>query len=120
MGEPTIWPFYRNKLPDLVDLCVTKGIPQYFTLAKSCFELSYHSPVLITLKALALNQEKQLSLSNIHTNWDEFRQLINERLTLNISFKTEEDNEAGVKFFNNTIQWAGWNAMPKHTDTLKT
>jgi hypothetical protein len=25
--EPTYWPSDRNKLPDLVDFCVTKGIP---------------------------------------------------------------------------------------------
>jgi hypothetical protein len=67
----------------------------------------------------ALNQEKQPSLSNRHTNWDYFRHLINDRLTLNVSFKTEEDIETAVKFFNDTIQWAGWNATPEHRDTLK-
>jgi hypothetical protein len=67
-----------------------------------------------------LNQEKQPSLSNIHTKWDHFRQLINERLTLNISLKTEKNIEAAVKFFNDTIQWAGWKTTPEHTDTLKT
>jgi hypothetical protein len=51
---------------------------------------------------------------------DDFRHPINQRLTLNVSFKTEEDIEASVKFFNDTIQWAGWNATPEHTDTLKT
>jgi hypothetical protein len=25
-----------------------------------------------------------------------------------------------VKFFSDTIQWAGWNVTPEHTDTLKT
>jgi hypothetical protein len=39
---------------------------------------------------------------------------------LNVSLKTEEDIEAVVKFFNDTVQWAGWNATPEHTDTLKT
>jgi hypothetical protein len=59
-GEPTYWPSDRNKLPDLTDFCVTKGISQDFTEAKSCFHLfSDHSPVLITLTAHALNQEKQ-------------------------------------------------------------
>jgi hypothetical protein len=103
-GEPTYWPSDRNKLSDLVDFCVTKGIPQDFTVAKSCFDLSsHHSPVLITLKARVLNQEKQPSLSNRHTNWDDFRHLINQRLTLNVSLKTEEDIEAAIKFFNNTV-----------------
>jgi hypothetical protein len=32
---------------------------------------------------------------------------------------TEEDVEVAVKFSNDTIQWAGWNAKPEHTDTLK-
>jgi hypothetical protein len=107
-GESRYWPSDRNKLPCLLDFCVTKGIPQDFAVTKSCFDLSSnHFPVLITLKAHALNQEKQPSLSNRHTNWDDFRHLINERLTLNVSLKTVEDIEAEVKFFNDTIQWAG-------------
>jgi hypothetical protein len=44
---------------------------------------------------------------------------MHQRTTLNISIKTEQDTEAAGKFFYNTTQWAGWNAMPKHTDTLK-
>jgi hypothetical protein len=64
MGESTYWPSDRNKLPDPVDFCVPKGIPKYFAVAKSCFDLFCdHSPVLITLTSHALNQEKQPSLS---------------------------------------------------------
>jgi hypothetical protein len=48
---------------------------------------------------------------------DDFRSLINERLILNTSLKIQEDTEAAVKFFNDTIQWAGWNAMPEYTET---
>jgi hypothetical protein len=33
-GEPTYWPSDRNKLPGLVNFCVTKGIPQGFAIAK--------------------------------------------------------------------------------------
>jgi hypothetical protein len=110
-AEPIHWPSDRNKLPDFVDFCFTKVIPQDFAVVKSCFDLSSdHSPVLITLEAHARNQGKQPSLNNRHTNWDDFRQFINERLTLNVSLKTEEDIEAAVKFCNDTIQWAGWNA----------
>jgi hypothetical protein len=117
-GQPTYWPSDRNKLPDLVAFCITKGIAQDFTVAKSCFDLSSdHSPVLITPTSNALNQEKQPSLSNRHTNWDDFRHLINRRLNLNVSLKTEDDAEAAVKFFNDTVQWAGWNATPEHRHT---
>jgi hypothetical protein len=119
-GEPTYCTFDRNKLPDIVSFCVTKRIPQDFAVAKSCFNLSRdHSSVLITLTTHALNQEKQPSLSNRHTNWDDFRHLINERLSSNVSLKTEKHSEAAVKFFINTIQWAGWNSTPEYTDILK-
>jgi hypothetical protein len=104
-----------------VDFCVTKGIPQDFADTKSCFDLSSdHYPVLVTLTSHALNQGKQPSLSNRHTNWDDFRHLTNQTLTLNVSLKTEEDIEAAVKFFNDTEQWAGWIATPQHTDTIET
>jgi hypothetical protein len=75
---------------------------------------------LTTLEAHTLNQEIQPRLNNRNTNLDDFRQLINERLTLNVFLKTEEDTEAAVKCFKDTIQWTGWNAMPEHTDTVKT
>jgi hypothetical protein len=117
--EPTYWPSDRNKIPDLMDFCVTKGIPLGFAVTKSRLDLSaYHSPVL-TLTSHELNQEKQSRLSNRHTNWDDFRYLINQRLTLNASIKTEEDIEAAVRFTNSTIQCAGWNATPQRTDRLK-
>jgi hypothetical protein len=71
--------------------------------------------VLIKLKAHVPNQEIQASLSNRHTNWDDFTEFINERLTSNVSHNTEEDTELAVKFFNDTIQWTGWNAMQVQT-----
>jgi hypothetical protein len=78
-------------LPDLVDFCVTKDIPQDFTVAKSCFDLSSdHSPFLITLTAHALNQKKQPSLRNRQTYWNDFRHLINEKLTLHAPLKPKE------------------------------
>jgi hypothetical protein len=84
---------FENALSDLVDFCVTK-IPQVFSGAKSRFDLSFDlSRVLIIITAHALNKENQPSLSNRHTNWDDLRRLINERLTLKVSFKTEEDIE---------------------------
>jgi hypothetical protein len=54
-----VWASGRNTLWDLVDFCVTKGITQDFTVVKSYFgSSSNHSPVLIILKTIALNEEK--------------------------------------------------------------
>jgi hypothetical protein len=80
---------------------------------------SDHSPILITITAGALNQENEPILSNRHTNWADFRRLVNERLTLNIALITEEDKKAAAKFFSDTIQCVGWNATPEHKTTVK-
>jgi hypothetical protein len=62
--EPTYWPYDRNKLPDLMDFCVTKGIPQDFATVKSCFDLSSdHSLELVALTRHMKNQEKQPCLN---------------------------------------------------------
>jgi hypothetical protein len=83
MGEPTYWPSDKNKLLDLVVFCVTKGIPQEFAVAKSCYSLSSnHSPILIALTVDVLNKGNDLILSNRHTNKDDFRHFVNERLTI--------------------------------------
>jgi hypothetical protein len=34
--------------------------------------------------------------------------------TSSVSLEIKEDIEAPVKFFNDEIQWAGWNATPEH------
>jgi hypothetical protein len=34
--------------------------------------------------------------------------------TLSVCLETKEDIEAPVIFFNDKIQWAGWNATPEH------
>jgi hypothetical protein len=88
-GEPTYWTSGRTKLQDLVNFCVTKGIPEDFAAVKSCSDLSSnHSPLLITINGDGLNHKKEPSFHNRHTNWDDFRRLINERLTLKIPLKT--------------------------------
>jgi hypothetical protein len=106
-GEPTYWPSDSNKLPDLVD----------FGVAKSCF--IFRSFPDLDYTADAVNHENEPILSYRHTNWDDFRYLVNKTLTLNIPLKTEEDIEAAAKFFNDTIQWAGWNATLEHKRALK-
>jgi hypothetical protein len=71
---------------------------------------------LITLTAHALNQEKQPRLSDRYIHLYDFRRHINEILTLNVSLQTEEDTEAAVKFFNDTIQWGRWKATLEYKD----
>jgi hypothetical protein len=57
-GHPTYWPSDVHKIPDLVDICVTKAIPPDFAVAHSCLDLSSnHSPVLVTLTSQAIRHD---------------------------------------------------------------
>jgi hypothetical protein len=115
-GEPIYWPSDRNKLPNLVGFCVTKGILQDLTVAKSCFDLSPdHSLILITLTSHVLNQGKKPSLSHRHTNLDDFRHLINQRLTLNVSPKPKKILKQQSS--SSTIQYNGQVGMPQNIQT---
>jgi hypothetical protein len=119
-GEPTFWPTDLNKLPDLLDFCVTKGIHSNFATAKSCFKLSSgHSPVLVSLSKQTFLRSPPPRLYNQRTNWEAFRDLINERLQLHAPLKTESDIGDAVKDCNNTIQWAAWNTTPPHSDVQR-
>jgi hypothetical protein len=39
-GEPTYWPSDRNKIPDLLDFAITKGISEVLSHVESNFDLS--------------------------------------------------------------------------------
>jgi hypothetical protein len=114
MGQPTYWASDTNNIPDLVDFCITKGIPSDFAVAQSCLDLSSnHSPVFVTLTSHAINQDKQPSLSNRSTNWDYFSHLIHQQLILQVPLKTTTDIEAAVKFFNGNGSAGSCKATPK-------
>jgi hypothetical protein len=113
-GEPTYWPTDRNKIPDLVDFCVTKGISPDYISARSCFELSSdHTPILITLSVENSLRSPLPSLCNNNTNWEAFRLLITEHLQLNVHLKTTNDIEAAIHSFNNLNQRVGWDSTPE-------
>lgn len=72
-GEPTYWPSDPNKLPDLIDFCIIKGISSHYIKCELCLELSSdHSPVLITLSRQIVASEKLPRLYNRKTNWSIF------------------------------------------------
>jgi hypothetical protein len=108
-----------NKIPDLLDFCITKGISPDFAVAYSCLDLSSdHSFILITLISSAIHHDPPPSLSNRRTDWDYFNHLIHHRL-LQIPLKTPADVEAAVQLFTDTVQWAGWQATPTLPDRTR-
>lgn len=112
-GQPTYWPSDPNKIPDLVDICITKGIDTKKCSVESCLELtSDHTPILITMCAQILGKPKKPSLYSIKTDWNYFREILNKHIHLDIPLKTELDIEEAVENITKAIQNAAWQATP--------
>lgn len=119
-GSPTYWPTDLNKIPDLLDFFVTRGISQNYMDIVSSLDLSSdHSPLILTISSTVMKKEKPPSLTNKHTNWDQFRDLLNNTLRLTIPLKCGEDIDNAVELFNSSIQSSAWKSTPKlHNGTI--
>jgi hypothetical protein len=88
--QPTYWPSDPNKIPDLVDFCVTKGTDTKKFTGESCLELtSDHTPILISMFTHMPGKSKKPSLYSKNTDWNYFRETLYDLITLEIPIKTE-------------------------------
>ena len=82
-GEPTYWPSDLNKIPDLLDFAITKGISDIYSEIKSNFDLSSdRSPVLITLSTNPILKAPLPKLCTKNRDWDKFQTIINSTICL--------------------------------------
>lgn len=115
-NTPTYWPTDLNKIPDLIDFCVSKGIPPQNQTCTTSNDLSSdHSPVILHLYSSCLFNENPCKLHNKKTNWTYFRYLVSTNLNTKIALKSEEDINTAVEHLVTTIQTASWNATPPQT-----
>lgn len=112
-GEPTYWPTDGNKIPDLLDLAITKRIPGTNCDIESSFDLSSdHSPIIITISTEVIWKETPPRLCNRQTNWAYFQEVINRTINLNLRLKTPEEIEDAVQYLTELLQNAAWKATP--------
>jgi hypothetical protein len=112
-GHPTYWPTDRDKVPDLIDFCVAKGIEAKSIKCEPCWDLSSdHSPVKVTLSRNIVQNMPPCVLHNKHTDWAHFRCLVSGSLNLQVPLKTEADITEAVEQLNRSIQQAAWNSTP--------
>ena len=120
-GEPTYWPSDIHKLPDLIDFAVVKGINASRITVESCLDLSSdHSPIIMKIESQIINKQKNHFPYNKHTNWDIYRETLNENITCNIPLKTPEDIENAIEQFNIEIHKAINTATPELKSKTKT
>lgn len=112
-GEPTYWPSDIHKIPDLLDFFVTKGLPRNYLNIESSLDLSSdHSPIIVTVNSSVVLRPAPPFLYNKNTDWNYFRELVNQNLNLKISLKSKEDLDDAVECFNKTMQNSAWRATP--------
>jgi hypothetical protein len=98
-GEPTYWPSDRNKIPDLLDFAITKGVSEVHSHVESNFDLSSdHSPIIITLSMNVIWKEPIPKLCTCSTNWELFQEIINTNIKLNHRIKKNQELEEVMHF----------------------
>jgi endonuclease/exonuclease/phosphatase family metal-dependent hydrolase len=59
--HPTHWPSDPKKIPDLLDLCIAKGINPKNIHVESCLELtSDHTPIIVTILTSVRRKKKNI------------------------------------------------------------
>ncbi|CAG9122974.1 unnamed protein product [Plutella xylostella] len=112
--EPTYWPTDPQKLPDLLDFFIYKGVQTHFLSVESCHDSSSdHTPVIATLSYTIIERPANPYLCNNHTDWENFRRHLNVNLNLNFCLKSEDDiGTATSKHIITSIQRAAWASTP--------
>ena len=116
-GTPTYWPTDPGKVPDLLDFFLTRGISNSYLEVEPNYDLSSdHTPVIATLSTTLITAPKTPKLHTAKTNWQDYRNIIEARIQLNISLKTPEEIEEGTQELIQTLQEAAKQATPpSHT-----
>lgn len=99
--QPTYWPHDRNKLPDLIDFGIIRGIAKERVSATTSLGLaSDHSPVIFSIHG---NHETEItkSLTSRYTNWMKYKKYISSHVPLlNKSIENKLDIENQVTSIN--------------------
>ncbi|VVC38749.1 Endonuclease/exonuclease/phosphatase [Cinara cedri] len=88
-SKPTCWLTHPNKIPDLLDFFIMKGISSNYIEVLELTELtSDHIPVLLILSSNVIHKQRKMLLINKKTDWDLFRMNLDETLTLTVTKNT--------------------------------
>lgn len=113
-GKPTYWPTDTNKIPDLIDFFVTKGISNNFIHIENDENLiSDHTAVIMNISDTIINKETIPRLTNNKTNWNLFRQLVENKINLQVPMRKPYQLEEELDQFNIAIQLAAWKSTPQ-------
>ena len=112
-GSPTHWPSDPNRLPDLLEFCVLKGIATTHIQIESNGDLSSdHTPIVATLSTHILHKPRPPTLVSPLTNWNDFRSHIIAQIRCNVPLQSPDEVDDAVDTLTNLIQEAAYLSTP--------
>lgn len=113
-NEPTYWPTNKDRIPDLIDFYIAKGISKNYIHLQNCSELSSdHTPVIMTISESVIQKQDTPFLVNNKTNWELFTYLLSDKISLQKPLKTKNQIEDEVDNLIEAIQLSAWESSPK-------
>jgi hypothetical protein len=93
-GSPMYWPMDNQKIPDFLDFFITRGISAAYTEITPSYDLtSDHSPIIATVSTTVIYRKATPRLHNAKTNWDTYRNILQERTNLSVRLQVDTDIE---------------------------
>ena len=117
-GEPTYWPTDPDKIPDLIDLFITKGISHAKSSVENIYDLSSdHTPVLLKISSYPMRKPVREFLHNQKTNWDLYCEIIDSEIQMPTGTIKKAEIDNAVTYFTNIIRSAAIRATPEAART---
>ncbi|KAL4119930.1 hypothetical protein QTP88_012684 [Uroleucon formosanum] len=111
LPNPSYWPSSPRKRPDILDISIVKIPPNLSDSVKNLLDpCSDHSLILLCIDASPHLKPSNPSLINEIMNWEQFRDIINQKIKLNIRLKFPNDIDDAVLNLTQIIQSAAWNS----------
>jgi hypothetical protein len=108
-GKPTYWSTDPGKIPDLINFFIIKNIPaQYLQIEESQDLNSDHMPIHLTLSENIIQKDNNPVLVNRRTDWESFRQSLEEKINLMVPLRNEEQLDREVEKFLVDNQQSAW------------
>jgi hypothetical protein len=119
-GKPTYLPTNPGKIPDLIDFFIIKNIPVHYLQIEERHDFnSDHSPILLILSENIIQKENNPVLVNRRTDWESFRQSLEEKINLILPLRNEEQLDREVEKFLVDIQQSALENTPEIKKRIK-
>lgn len=116
-GKPTYWPSDTNKIPNVLDFAIIKGVSTNKLIIKASFDFSSdHTSLVMEYTSKPIYCNNRNSLFNETTKREKFKILVECNINYNIPLKKLADIECAVTTLLNAIHEASGTTISYRTE----